>query len=257
MKTRNLVLLAAMLVVGTSAFAQRNNDENDRQKKDKQKSEVRSEKETDDRRSEVNRKDTRRREGNERAYLKRKEIRYSGNENTRGERGSDDKEYGHRRDSDDRKYDRDQDRRNDNYRRNRDDRSSNKHGHAYAYGRMERHEEACPLCYQPRQRSGFSIHHSVQDLARLETRRLAMTLNLTNWQMDKIYKINLKYLSRRSNDHYFAMEKREREIRKVLRWGQIHAYETYLRRIDNNDFCDNCHEGWGNDRLRIAFKINL
>ena len=113
------------------------------------------------------------------------------------------------------------------------------------------------MCYQPRLGRGYSINYSVSDLASIETNRISMVLDLSDRQIDKIYRINLKYLSRRPGNHFYAMERREREIRNVLRFGQIQAYDVYLEHLDNSDFCDNCHDGWGNGTFRVAFQLNL
>ena len=272
MKTNRFVLIAAMLVAGTGAFAQRRGDDSYRQKKDDQKSEVRFENtRTEARSPETKKEEVRGRESREIIYSDKKEVRYSDGRDGQNGRNSENKDYrngrnpgdrenDHHGDSDDRRYDQGRGRANDRYddhRRDRDDRYSGHHGNVYSYGHVGRHDEACPFCYGPRQRSGFSVHYSVQDLARLETRRLEMVLNLTERQIERIFRINLKYLTRRPGNYYDAMARREREIRSALRWGQAQVYAGYLRHLDENDLCDNCYDGRAGRNSGFSFSINF
>jgi len=256
MKTMKFVLLAALMLAGTGAFAQRNREENNRPKKEKQKTEVRSEhKESDTRQSRVA-QDPRSRNKREIVYSEKGSVRYTeGNEN----RNAQHREYDPGRNEQRREQS------NDRY-DNRNNHHSNgyvayrkydNHNRDYAYDRRNRHDDACPLCYLPRFERGYSMNYSVSDLATVETNRISMVLDLSERQIYKIYRINLNYLSRRPGNHFYAMERRERAIRKVLRFGQIQAYEVYLDHLDNSEICDNCHDGWGNGTFRIAFQLNL
>ena len=259
MRDMKIILMTAMLVAGTGAFAQRDREDNNRHKnKDKQKTEVNTERKDSESRHSETRQDSRGRENRELVYSDRDRVRYSERNEHRNDLNSDNHRYDQRNNPKNRERSNDLHKRNDREDRayvNRGNR--NEHGRSYAYGHREHRDEACPLCYQPRLRGGFSIHYSVQDLASMETRRLAMALDLTERQIERIYSINLRYLSRRAGNHYYAMERREREIRKVLRWGQVHDYDIYLRHMDKQELCDDCHVGWGNGKLRIAFNINL
>jgi len=252
MRDMKIILLTAMLVAGTGAFAQRESGENNRHnKKDKQKTEVKTERKDSESRHSEARQDSRIRGNREIVYSERDRVRYSERNEHRNDQNSDNRRYDQRNDPQNRERSYGHDR----YYGNRGNR--NDYGRNYAYGHREHYDEACPLCYQPRLRGGFSIHYSVQDLAGMETRRLAMALDLTEIQIERIYNVNLKYLSRRSGNHYYAMERRERAIRNILRWDQRHDYDIYLRHMDEQELCDDCHVGWGNGKLRIAFNINL
>jgi hypothetical protein len=96
----------------------------------------------------------------------------------------------------------------------------------------------------PRPRIGFSLNlnlgrNEYNELARIETNNIAMALDLSDRQVDKIYRINLKYLNRRPGNHLYAMERREREIRRVLDWEQEEAYNDYLKDMNSDYLCGN------------------
>ena len=94
-------------------------------------------------------------------------------------------------------------------------------------------------------------------MAWMETDRLAMALDLSDRQIDKIYRINVKYLSQRHGNRYNSLERRERAIRNVLSYSQRRYYDNYLDRMDTDEFCENCNDGWDNGNFRVAFQINL
>lgn len=305
MKSTKVILLASLVLAGTSAFAQRRNDDSNRQNRDNRRTEVRSDrkradeptekvkaktedrsdrKQSDDResntrsesrstdrtlvvRNQDDRSDERRpdakkeddRGGRKIVVAENGRIRYSESNNH-----SDSKDK-------DRGYDRDRDRgdnrysdRNDRFDNRRDNRYETRHDGRYdkrsmifANNRPYRHQETCFLCYGPRLRGGFSYSYSTSELAWMETDRLAMVIDLSDRQLERIYKINLNYLTHRYNNRYSGMERRERDIRRVLSWSQERDYELYLRDLDATEFCEHCHDGFGDNHFRIAFRINL
>jgi len=94
-------------------------------------------------------------------------------------------------------------------------------------------------------------------MAWMETDRIAMALDLSDRQIDKIYTINYRYLSQRSRSRYNSLERRERAIRNVLSYSQRRYYDNYLDEMDEGEFCENCNDGWDNGNFRVAFQLNL
>lgn len=299
MKTMKAVLLASMVLAGTSAFAQRNNDDSNRQNRDSRRTEVRSDRKRADEPTEKVKAKTEdrsdRKQADDRVSNTRSESRSTDrtlvvrNQDDRSdERRSDERRSDVKKEDDrggrkivvaengrirytEKGYDRDRDRRDDRY-SDRNDRFDNRRDNRYdsrhdgrydkrsmifANNRPYRHQETCFLCYGPRLRGGFSYRYSTSELAWMETDRLAMVIDLSDRQLDRIYKINLNYLTHRYNNRYTGMERRERDIRRVLSWGQERDYERYLRDLDTTEFCEHCHDGFGDNHFRIAFQINL
>jgi len=176
------------------------------------------------------------------------------------DRNSDNRNYNDNRNSNNRDYRNDRNfdsRGNYNNHSVRDNRYLDYHGNGFTIGRRVHRFDACPFCYGPRLNIGFSRNYSLQELARIETERLQMALNLTNRQVSQIYSINLNYLYRRSGSYFMDMERRERSIRSVLRWSQIQAYDRYITEIGEGDICDHCYSGRGNRSFGLAFRINF
>lgn len=80
---------------------------------------------------------------------------------------------------------------------------------------------------------------SIEDLAWMETNRITHTLSLSNHQRKRVFDINYRYLAHRHNGDYYPSERRDREIRRILRLGQIVAFAVLLDELRDYETC--CH----------------
>lgn len=78
---------------------------------------------------------------------------------------------------------------------------------------------------------------SIEDLAWMETNRIAFALELSNHQRNRIFEINYRYLAHRHNGDYYPSERRDREIRRILRLGQIVAFAVLLNELQEGKTC--------------------
>jgi hypothetical protein len=98
----------------------------------------------------------------------------------------------------------------------------------------------CASCYDPLYDSNMYSNYTLEELARLETNRLVIALDLSDRQTERIFQVNLRYLTDRRQHGYCSHERRDHEIRNILRIGQVTAFVLYLHDLANNDLCDNC-----------------
>lgn len=101
---------------------------------------------------------------------------------------------------------------------------------------------ACQLCYAPLHNQDLGC--SLEDLAWLETDRIAIALDLSSRQRNRVFDINYRYITHHYNGGYYPTSRRDREIRRVLRLGQIVAFAILLNELSSGDICYNC----SNDR---------
>lgn len=101
---------------------------------------------------------------------------------------------------------------------------------------------ACQVCYDPLHNQDLGC--SLEDLAWIETNRIAVALDLSNHQRDRVFEINYRYITHHYNGRAYSTSRRDREIRRVLRLGQIVAFAILLNELHNGDICYNC----SNDR---------
>lgn len=97
--------------------------------------------------------------------------------------------------------------------------------------------DACPVCYNPLH---DDLNYSIEELAWMETDRIALALELSNHQRDRIFEINLKYLTHHYQGDYYPVSKRDREIRRILRVGQVIAFAVLLDELRSGDLCYSC-----------------
>lgn len=83
---------------------------------------------------------------------------------------------------------------------------------------------------------------SIEDLAWKETNRIAFALELSDRQRNRIFEINYRYLAHRHNGEYYPSERRDREIRRILRVGQIIAFAVLLDELRGNPTCYHCED---------------
>lgn len=102
----------------------------------------------------------------------------------------------------------------------------------------EMHVNACPICYDPLRNENLGC--SLEDLAWLETNRLVVALELSDHQRNRIFDINYRYITHHYNGDYYPTSRRDREIRRILRLGQLVAYAFILNELRNGDLCYNC-----------------
>lgn len=110
-------------------------------------------------------------------------------------------------------------------------------GHGYrAYREM--YVDACPICYNPLHDGRLDC--SLEDLAWMETNRIAFALELSDHQRNRVFDINYRYLAHRYQGDYYPTSRRDREIRRVLRLGQIIAFAVLLDELREGELCYNC-----------------
>lgn len=102
----------------------------------------------------------------------------------------------------------------------------------------EMYVNACPVCYDPLRNENLGC--SLEDLAWMETDRLVVALELSDHQRNRIFDINYRYITHHYNGDYYPTSRRDREIRRILRLGQIVAYAFILNELRNGDLCYNC-----------------
>lgn len=101
---------------------------------------------------------------------------------------------------------------------------------------------ACQLCYNPLHNQDLGC--SLEDLAWLETDRIAIALDLSSHQRNRVFDINYRYITHHYNGGNYPTSRRDREIRRVLRLGQVIAFALFLDELSYGDICYNC----SNDR---------
>jgi len=97
---------------------------------------------------------------------------------------------------------------------------------------------ACPVCYNPLHNQNLEC--SLEDLAWMETNRIAVALELSNHQRNRVFEINYRYITHHYKGHNYPTSRRDREIRRVLQLGQIAAFAVLLNELYNGDICYNC-----------------
>jgi hypothetical protein len=97
---------------------------------------------------------------------------------------------------------------------------------------------ACPVCYDPL-RDG-QLDCTLEDLAWIETNRIALALELSDHQRNRIFDINYRYITHRYNGDYYPTTRRDREIRHILRLGQLVAFAILLNELHEGEVCYNC-----------------
>jgi hypothetical protein len=102
----------------------------------------------------------------------------------------------------------------------------------------EMYVNACPVCYDPLRNENLGC--SLEDLAWMETNRLVVALELSDHQRNRIFDINYRYITHHYNGEHYTTNRRDREIRRILRLGQIVAYGFLLNELRNGDLCYNC-----------------
>lgn len=102
----------------------------------------------------------------------------------------------------------------------------------------EMHVNACGVCYDPLHNQNLGC--SLEELAWMETNRLVVALELSDHQRNRIFDINFRYIRHHYNGDNYSTSRRDREIRRILRLGQIVAYAFLLNELRNGDLCYNC-----------------
>lgn len=97
--------------------------------------------------------------------------------------------------------------------------------------------DACAVCYNPLH---GELNCSIEELAWMETDRIALALELSSRQRERVFEINLRYLSHHYRGDYYPVSKRDREIRRILRVGQIIAFAVLLDELRSGDLCYDC-----------------
>ena len=102
----------------------------------------------------------------------------------------------------------------------------------------ELHVNACPICYNPLHdgKQGCSL----EALAWMETNRIALALELSDHQRNRIFEINYRYITHHYNGDYYPTSRRDREIRHILRLGQLVAFAILLNELHHGEVCYNC-----------------
>lgn len=110
----------------------------------------------------------------------------------------------------------------------------------YIHVQINHRDGFCPICFARIASIGLTHYWADREIARMETRKLISVLDLNDYQADKIFKINLRYLRHKNQDWAYAVEKRDRDIMKVLSLRQCDIYMSYMQDLNNSDLCDNC-----------------
>jgi len=103
--------------------------------------------------------------------------------------------------------------------------------------------EFCPICFTKMFIGGNShSYRSIPQIARMETNRLDMILNLSDRQERRVYRIYVDYLRHSRVYSDYAIEERDSEILDVLNRRQQLIYLDMLYDTDYRDLCDHCYE---------------
>jgi len=104
--------------------------------------------------------------------------------------------------------------------------------------KREMYVDACPICYNPLHdgKQGCSL----EALAWMETNRIALALELSDHQRNRIFEINYRYITHHYNGDYYPTSRRDREIRHILRLGQLVAFAILLNELHHGEVCYNC-----------------
>jgi hypothetical protein len=97
---------------------------------------------------------------------------------------------------------------------------------------------ACPVCYNPLHDGQLDC--SLEDLAWMETNRIAQALELSDHQRSRVFEINYRYITHRYNGEYYPTNRRDREIRHILHLGQVIAFAILLNELHEGEVCYNC-----------------
>ena len=218
MKTSRIVLFAVLFMAGGSLVA---NAENDNNRSSSRRGEQRTESRVE--RKHENKKVEKQENRDDKAFARQSERR---SENRNMERDN--------RQPENRNIDR-RDKRPQNRANNHQYGDNRNAGRGFTFNRVRAERDVHFSTPRPRPRIDFSLNlnlgrNEYNELARIETNNIAMALDLSDRQVDKIYRINLKYLNRRS---------RNREIRRVLDWEQEEAYNDYLKDMNSDYLCGN------------------
>lgn len=101
----------------------------------------------------------------------------------------------------------------------------------------EMYVDACNVCYDPLH---GQLECSLEELAWMETNRIAMALELSDRQRNRIFDINFRYITHRYNGDYYSTTRRDREIRHVLHLGQLVAFAILMNELHEGEVCYNC-----------------
>jgi len=82
--------------------------------------------------------------------------------------------------------------------------------------------------------------YTLEDLAWLETNRIAVALNLSNHQRNRVFEINYRYITHHHKGMVYSTSRRDREIRQILRLSQIVAFALLLNELHNGDLSYDC-----------------
>jgi hypothetical protein len=115
------------------------------------------------------------------------------------------------------------------------------YGRGFAMGYGNDLLEYCPLCYSQLMVGGNSYARSIEEIARIETDRLSVMLDLSDRQANRIYRINLHYMRNRHRDIDYAMQERDKDILDILNSRQQDMYLSYIESVDSRDLCDRCY----------------
>lgn len=103
--------------------------------------------------------------------------------------------------------------------------------------------EFCPICFTKMFIGGNShSYRSIPQIARMETNRLDMILNLSDRQERRVYRIYVDYLRHSRVYSDYAIEERDAEILDILNRRQQMIYLDMLYDTDYRDLCDHCYE---------------
>ena len=116
------------------------------------------------------------------------------------------------------------------------------YGRGFHIGFGHNIREFCPICFTRIFIGGISHQRSIEEIARMETNHLSVTLNLSDRQARKIYRINVNYLRDRRYDSDYAMQRRDKDILDVLNRRQQEIYLDMIYDVDYRDLCDQCFE---------------
>ena len=97
---------------------------------------------------------------------------------------------------------------------------------------------ACPVCYNPLHDGQLDC--SLEDLAWMETNRIAQALELSDHQRNRVFEINYRYNTHCYNGEYYPTTRRDREIRHILHLGQVIAFAILLNELHHGEVCCNC-----------------
>jgi rubrerythrin len=105
----------------------------------------------------------------------------------------------------------------------------------------EMNVNVCPICFNPLHDG--QLNCSLEDLAWMETNRIALVLELSDHQRNRIFEINYRYITHHYNGDYYPTSRRDREIRHILHFGQLVAFTILLNELHNENLCYNCSNG--------------